>query len=289
MSQRLTHPLSLRNLLLLSTLLIIFSTAGGNTIITSAITDTLIVPHAIQQGIRGRVLPATKPGAFKAAKNTSRTLSAPATPPCNNTTFFMRIPAPAGEKIELKKIQTLVNTNFLLSGNIIFPDNHHEGLLIRMDNSGSIIDQQTFRVDNQPTTIWDAKALSNGTVFIGGSIDNGTNTIFAALLNTDLSIKNIRKIPLAETPQKLTADIIDVDPPLSYSIAVQLTNSALGILLKDDLSVKWTSRIDLPGLVELVAFSDYTWSPLALVANCIVAGKKNIVLNELGYNTVLIN
>ena len=213
MSRRPNHPLYLRNLLFLTTLLINFSTARGNNIITTATTDTVILPHTMQQGIQGRVLPATKPNAFKAAQNSSRTFSTHSSPPCNNTTFFMHIPAPVGEKIELKKIQTLVNTNFLLSGNIIFPDNHHEGLLIRMDNGGSIIDQQTLRVDNQPTTIWEAKALSNGTVLIAGTIDNGTNTIFAALLNTDLSINNIRKIPLAETPQKLTADIIDIDPP----------------------------------------------------------------------------
>jgi len=267
----------------------IFSTATGNNIINIAPTDTVILPHAMQQGILGRVVSATRPSSFKAAKNSSRTLSTPTSPPCSNTTFFMHIPAPAGEKIELKKIQTLINTNFLLSGNIIFPDNHHEGLLILMDNSGSILNQQTFRVDNQPTTIWDAKALSNGTVFIAGTIDNGTNTILAALLNTDLSVNNIRKIPLAETPQKLTADIIDFDPPLRYSIGAQFTNSVLGVLLKDDLSVKWSSRVDLPGLVDLVGFSDYTWSPLALIANCVVGGKKNIVLNELNENTGLIN
>src|SRR5439155_2480906 len=38
-----------------------------------------------------------------------------------------------------------------------------------------------------------------------------------------------------------------------------------------------------------MAFSDYTWSPLALIANCVVAGKKNIILYELSENTGLIN
>ncbi len=293
---------SIRNLLFLLFLLIVSPMARGARVTTTddgaPAADTMILPRAQKQGIEGRVLPMIKLDAVSSANilplmakssSTAKMTSTPASPTCTNTTFVLRIPAPAGAKIELKKIQTSVAGYFLLSGNLIFPDGHHEGILLTMDNNGFIGAQQTLFIDSKPTTIHDAKALSNGNVFIVGTIDDGTNTIFSALVNFSMTLTSARKITLTETPQKLTADIIDVSTLLEYSIGVQLTNSGLGILLNDDLSIKWTSRVDLPGLVDLVGFSDYTWAPLALIANCVVGGKNNIVLNELNANTGLIN
>src|SRR5882757_10480848 len=107
---------------------------------------------------------------------------------CITSTFYLRITASAGEKINIKEIQTLANGNYLVTGNIILPNLEQEGILCILNNSGSIILQQRFRINNQSTTFYAAKALYNGSITVAGSTHGGTDNIFVINLNNNLTI-----------------------------------------------------------------------------------------------------
>jgi gliding motility-associated-like protein len=208
---------------------------------------------------------------------------------CNTSTFYLHLSPNPGQKIELRKIQTLPNTDFVLAGNTIFSDRHKEGLLISIGNNGALKFQKQIRIDNLPTIIEDSKIIANGDVFITGIIDDGSNDVFAALFDSNFSTKWVQKLHMSSATIKTTADIIDVIPPLSFTMAVQLNNSVDAIFLNGDGSLKWSSQVNLPGLTELVGLSDYSFSPLSLIANCTIGGISTTVISELDYNNGQVN
>ena len=77
---------------------------------------------------------------------------------CNTTTFYMHLPAAAGEKINLQELQTLPGGDFIAFGNRVLTNNQQEGIIIRMTNGGTIVSQQTFQV---PLDYWQPRPVAN--------------------------------------------------------------------------------------------------------------------------------
>ena len=199
---------------------------------------------------------------------------------CNTPTFYMRMPALAGEKIELKEMQTEITGNFIAVGNSILSSGQKEGLIIRMSNGGSILSQKKVSVNSQPAILFDAKTIVSGKTVIAGVLGDGSNSVFVSLLKDDLSTEWMQIFQMTSVPVKMTVELFDT---VHIAMAVQLSEGAIFYsALNANGSPAWQKKISTPGLTNLVGFGGILWSELGLVTNSLRSGKQVVDVLEMG-------
>jgi hypothetical protein len=195
---------------------------------------------------------------------------------CTTSTFYMEIPASEGKTIEVAEVQTLPGGDFILFGN--YKAGLPEGFIIRMSNSGDFVNQNKLSVNGKPVTVHYGKVLLSGDILVTGEVNDGTNAVFLALLQNDLSAKWIKTLDVPSSPLKVRLDLI-----LNSAIAlsIQLNNSILYSRLTLDGNVEWMNQVVIAGLEDLVGFSNLNFSSVGLVTNCIRNGKHTTEVMEV--------
>lgn len=198
---------------------------------------------------------------------------------CNTSTFYMRIPAPAGEKIELKDLQTLPGGDFIGVGNVTV-SGKRKPLLVRMANDGTLIKKQYLDINDKPASISNVRVTLDDEIIIGGVIEDGSNNVFVSKLEDDFSVAWIKTFQLPSTPLKLTLDLYNAEP--YYLIfAVQFASSVACSSLTLDGADRWSKEYTIDGLTELAGFSDLLYGTLGLVTNLVENGKQLTQLSEI--------
>lgn len=203
--------------------------------------------------------------AFTEARNTVQLAA------CNTSTFYIHLPAAAGQKINLKKLQTLPDGKFLIAGNITLANSEEEGFIALMTNSGSISLQKQVRINSKPVRLFGVKVLLSGKILIAGILHDVTDKIFVSLLNTDLSTNWLNIIDPPSLPVKITLDQVEND---QIAVAAQLSSSIIYFVMDAAGSILWRKQISPAGLDELVGFGQLLYFELGLVTNCTRSGKK---------------
>jgi gliding motility-associated-like protein len=188
----------------------------------------------------------------------------------------MEIPASEGKTIEVAEVQTLPGGDFILFGN--YKAGLPEGFIIRMSNSGAFVNQNKLSVNGKPVTVHYGKVLLSGDILVTGVVNDGTNAVFIALLQNDLSVKWIKTFIIPASPLKVSLDLI-----LNSAIAlsIQLNDSILYSRLTLDGNVVWMKQVMIVGLEDLVGFSNLNFSSVGLVANCMRNGKHTTEVMEV--------
>ena len=202
---------------------------------------------------------------------------------CNTTTFYMHLPAAAGEKINLQELQTLPGGDFIAFGNRVLTNNQQEGIIIRMTNGGTIVSQQTLRINNQPATISAARIWASGNIVIAGII-NSTSSVFVAELKDDLSTNWTNVFTVASAPLKVTLDLFALDV-IDINLAVQLTGSIVYSTLTLAGSLIWSKQVQVEGLTDLIGFNVMLWNQVGLLVNVVRNGKRMVVVHEIEVNS----
>ncbi len=201
-------------------------------------------------------------------------------PGCNTTTFYMHLSAAAGQEINLKEVQTLPGGNFVLTGNTGIINTGEEGFISIITNAGAIVSQQRIRINNKPVSLWTMKVLLNGKMVLSGRMNDGSNQVFIALLNEDLSTDWVQLYKMPSAPQKTSLEITEDG---RYTFAVQMASSIVCALITNNGSISWASQVYPEGLTDLVGFSPVSWAEFGLITNCTIAGKKAV--NDFRMNT----
>jgi gliding motility-associated-like protein len=190
---------------------------------------------------------------------------------CNTSTFYLRITAAAGEKINVREIQTLPNGNYLLTGNIILSNLEEEGLICIMSNSGTIIQQQRLRINGNSTTLFAAKPQYDGSIFIAGSVHGANDATLVCRLNNNLAVTWVKLIDIIQAPTKVSFDIL---PNSQFTVAAQAGNNIIYSLLDINGSVLWQKQIAPAGMDALAGVGHSDYGDITIVVNCTRSGKK---------------
>ncbi len=202
---------------------------------------------------------------------------------CNTSTFYMRIPALTGEKIELKELQTLPGGDFSAVGNTISAANQKNGLVIRLNNSGVIISQQQLTINNKPTIVFNMKVTLQGSIIIAGIINDGSNEVFVLKLNNDLSTDWIKMFKMPSAPLKITLDLYG-DDVQQIIFAAQLGPSIICSSLTLEGNLRWNRELVINGMSELAGFGELLYGTLGLVTNLVLNGKALTQVSEINGN-----
>ena len=196
-------------------------------------------------------------------------------PTCNNSTFFLHIPVTGGGKIELSRLQTFPDGNYLATGSITSKEGLKQGLLILLSNQGVILKQKNISISNNPTLIIGTKISSNGDAFIAGYFNDNSKSAFIARITEDFNVSWCKIISQDETPIKVTLDIYDQS---SIAFATQLSNSINYYSFDLQGNIQWNKSLSTPGLSELIAFTgpEKLFGALSISINCNINGKQMI-------------
>lgn len=190
---------------------------------------------------------------------------------CITSTFYLRVTAAAGEKINVREVQTLANGNYLITGNIILPTLEQEGLLCLINNSGAIIQQKRLRVNNQSTTFHAAKALYNGSILVAGNTHSGTDNVFVISLGSNLNINWTKLNTVSQQPVKVSLDIM---PDSQIVTAAQAGNNIVYSLLDATGNILWNKQTSPAGMDTIAGIGHSDYGNVSLVVNCTRSGKK---------------
>jgi gliding motility-associated-like protein len=191
---------------------------------------------------------------------------------CSTTTFYMNIPAPAGQKIEIKDAQTLPGGDFILAGNLL--NNGTEGWLIRMSNEGNLVMQKRIMVNNKAVQVQAVKVTASGKIVIAGILPAANEVVMVAF-NSDLSVNWSKVITLSAMPSKLSLELIEDQ---FVALAAQLPSSIVYIKLNISGGLVWINELSPPGLTELVGFGTMIYGHHSIIANCLVNGQKQVAI-----------
>lgn len=205
---------------------------------------------------------------------------------CNTTTYFSHIAAPAGKRIELTDVETTPDGNYLLLGNIIEAGNKRKGFIIVLDNAGNVLSSRIIQVGGSDITLFTCKMKISGDVVISGLVEDGNNSIFAATLKSDLSIRWLQTIHCPSPPVKTTIDIGEFDEIL---IAAQVGSSIQYVSFDIDGTFRWRWEVSPQGLVELVGFRALYGGIYCLMNNCMRNGLMVTEMIEMSQQTGTIN
>ncbi|MCC6288617.1 MAG: gliding motility-associated C-terminal domain-containing protein [Chitinophagaceae bacterium] len=205
---------------------------------------------------------------------------------CNTSTYFSHIAAPAGKQIELKDIETARDGNYIVLGNIILPANKREGFIAVLDNVGNIVSSRIITVGNNATALFGCKMKSSGDFVITGLVDDGNNTIFAATLESTLSLRWLQTIQCPSQPVKTTIDIGEFDEVL---VAAQLGSAIQYASFDKDGTFRWRWDVAPQGLVELVGFRALYGGIYCLMNNSLRNGLMVTEMVEISQQTGAVN
>ncbi|WP_462251683.1 hypothetical protein, partial [Ferruginibacter sp.] len=200
---------------------------------------------------------------------------------CNTSTFYLRFTAGAGEKINVKEIQTLPDGNFLITGNIILPNLDQEGILCVMNNAGAFVLQQRIKINNSSTTIFSAKAQYNGSILIAGSIHSASDKIFVSQLNSNLSTNWTKVIDVNQPPLKVVLDIV---PNNQLVVAAHTGAGIIYSLLDATGNSLWKMQTTPAGIDVLAGIGHSDYNEVSIVINCTRASKK--VTDVITFNQI---
>lgn len=199
---------------------------------------------------------------------------------CNTPTYYMHIKEAQGKKIELKELQTLPDGSFVAIANIFnsapIPK---QAVILKYSNAGVLIAQQQITVDNLPGIAADMKITLQGKILITGTINN--NAVFLLQLNENLTYEWSKKITTGLVAEKITLQLFDEKPAL----AIQHTNAVSCFMLDNTGSIVWGRKTDIPDLVSLAGFGQFSWVPAGLVVNCFRNGKQLVEVFEMDVAT----
>lgn len=197
---------------------------------------------------------------------------------CNNSTYFMRLKAAAGEKIEVVRVSILPGNQYLVAGNYRFADGHTEGILFLLDNMGTILLQKKLQVQNRPIKLQDIVTTSAGNIFIAGYFQDGAPEEFVSALDATLNTIWLKILPLAEAPSNVKLDIGEFDQLL---IAAAITNAVHYAAIEQDGTIYWSRKVGLTGFDELVGFHQSMFGQYSLILNATQSGKPAIQMIDI--------
>jgi gliding motility-associated-like protein len=189
---------------------------------------------------------------------------------CRNTTFYLRVPAPPGQRVEVTDLETLPGGDYIAVGTLTGTGNIRRGMLLRLTNTGAIAQQKQITVNNFSATISKVKVKPDGTMIVSGIVDDGNNGVFMACVSNALLPIWVRTWAMPGSPQSVTSDIIDEDDLL---LGVHYSGSIWYARLDPGGTIKWQHEVTPGGLTGLTGYTKMTWTVLGLVYNCTRGGK----------------
>jgi len=220
------------------------------------------MPNPVKPIPNTPLLPITSRG-LQAPFNSIPSLEIPNQPTaaCQNTAFFLHIPAPAGQQIRLTDLHTLPGGDYLGSARLVTQNGETQGLMLRIDNNGVVIFQRTLTIDNQPCDIDDIFATTGGLVHAIGTIQGNSRKIFIAQLNFNLVVNWIKTIEMPDQPIRAV-----IAPTEDNAIAWAAQSSATlhyGIFSQMGIS-RWTRQTSPANLKELTGIAKMNNTSVAL-------------------------
>jgi len=232
--------------------------------------------HTFQHGTRIQGMPAGINMYFAPqAKQQARLAGVP---PCNNSTFYLHLAAANGEKIQLAKLQTFPDGNYLAAGTITATNGTTEGLLVVFSNDGTIITQARLRVNNKPVNISAARISPAGNLYIAGLFTDGTPAVFVAGFSNTLTPIFATTVSETATPVKVT---LDFATDASLALAAEISGSVYYNTLDFNGNLQWSKQLTLSSLTGLVGFSMVSGGKLDIVTNCIYNGKRSVQVSDI--------
>lgn len=195
---------------------------------------------------------------------------------CNTSTFYMHMPAPAGQKIELKALQTIPGGDFIAAANITQANNIFQGLMTRMTNGGSIIKQQSLSINNNPASILSMRTDTTGNIIVAGIVYDGLNDVFIAQLKSDFSVTWVRLLTMPSSP----LDVV-IEQSSQIVMAVQLNNAVACDMLTPTGTVVWASQLSAFGISHLVGIDVMYDGSFGLSINYVTNGKQMASITSL--------
>lgn len=202
-------------------------------------------------------------------------------PTCKTTTWYLRFSPAAGEKIEIRALHTFIDANILVAGNITSAGGQQEGLLIKLDNAGAILNQTKLRVEGQPCTLYSAGTLIQGDLVIAGTINNGGNDVFVARLAPDLTTVWIKKYTAPATPLQVSMQLSENK---RISLAIRVTDAVVCATMDLNGTTTFSTRVSVPNLVDITGFT-LANSTIALACNILETGNRYTHMIEFNVNT----
>lgn len=270
-----------RDKLILFIILLFFCSLQTNSQDTSSFFINNKIPPLYQGALNGTITKdvsfATLPAGIT-VQPMARTNSAT----CNTSTFYMHLSAFAGQKIELKDVQTLPWGNFILVGNIT-PANStvQEGMICNITNSGAMHSNWRIRINDKPVTFFALKVLADGKILIAGILHDVTDKAVVVLMNTGLSTTWIKIFDTPLPPVKVTLDLTEFG---QVAVAAQLPSSVICSMLNvTDGSTIWSKQINPAGLDEVAGFTQMLFEETGLVTNCTRGGQKVVEITRISH------
>ena len=192
--------------------------------------------------------------------------------PCQNTAFFLHVPAPAGQQLRLTDIHTMPGGDYIGAARLVDQNGVVNGLLMRIDNNGMIIFQQTLTIDNQPCSVDDIFVTSDGLVYAMGIIQGGSRKIFITQLNMSLAVNWVKSIELPDQPIRVA-----LTPTEDSAIAWAAQSTAAlhyGVFLQTGIS-RWMRQSSPVNLVELSGIAKMNNTSVAVAYHTQQAGQKS--------------
>jgi gliding motility-associated-like protein len=120
--------------------------------------------------------------------------------PCQNTAFYMRMSAPAGQQISLTDLKTMTDGSFVAAAQIRLPDGRLQAALIKLDNNGAIASQRILSVDNEDCTIDGLWLTPDGLVHASGFTRAIPGKSFVIQLSPALTTNWVRTMEITGQP-----------------------------------------------------------------------------------------
>jgi gliding motility-associated-like protein len=200
---------------------------------------------------------------------------------CKTSTYYLRLTPAAGEKIEIRGLQTLIDATIMVAGNITTVGGQQEGLLIKLDNAGATLLQKRLLVNGQPCTIHAVGTLVQGDMIIAGIVNNGFNEIFVARLTGDLTTVWMKQYTVPANPLQVSMELSE---NRRIALAIRITDAVICATTTLDGTTINSSRVSVPNLVDITGYN-FSNSSLLLACNVLEAGNRFTRLVEMNTGT----
>ncbi len=205
---------------------------------------------------------------------------------CNTNTFYLQLPAAAGESIQLCRLQTFPSGNYLLAGTAKQSNGFQEGILVLMGKDGSLLQQRRFRMGAAPVSITDAAVYTNSNFYITGTVADGSNNIFLACLKEDFSVTWTKTILQSALPEGPKLAVLENQ---TIALAVQVQGTiACGLYNKNGQPL-WQNSIVPASLTNLVGINMLNYGTLGVVTNCVSNAGQIVQVAEINVTNGNVN
>lgn len=203
---------------------------------------------------------------------------------CKTSTYYLRLTPAAGEKIEIRGLQTLIDATVIVAGNITTAGLQQEGLLIKLDNAGNTLLQKRLLINGQPCTIHAVGTFIQGDMIIAGTINNGGNQVFVARLAGDLTTVWMKQYTAPANPLQVSMQLSE---NYRIALAIRITDAVICATTKLDGTTINSSQVSVPNLVDITGFN-FSNVTLLLTCNVLTGGNHFTRLVEMDVNTGVI-